>query len=157
MSDTSDSSGKINLETIQRLIKQAPNFHTLEGPQQAAYRAHLKRYLGRVKHPQVAAALQRVAEYIGESKAPYRGLTADDLLSEYRTKYSQYDAGRRGAFKAKVTRLMRSYKEVQDEDNARKLAGLQMTIREAEERDLLDSILDLAELIPSSPDNDSEE
>lgn len=152
MSDNKSSTG-VKLESIQRLIKQAPQFHQLEGPQQAAYRAHLKRYLGRVKDAQIKAALQRVAEYIGESKPPYRGLTVDDLMIEYGEKYDGYDTGQRGAFKAKLTRLMRSLREAGDEAAAKKLAGLQLVISENEDRELRESILELALLIPDAPED----
>lgn len=150
-------SDNVKLESIQRLIKQAPEFHKLEGPQQAAYRAHLKRYLGRVRDPQIKAALQRVAEYVGESKPPYRGLTVDDLMVEYGNKYDGYDTGQRGAFKAKLTRLMRSLKEAGDDAAAKKLAGLQFVIGQNEERELRESILQLATLIPSSDASSEEE
>lgn len=149
-------SDNVKLESIQRLIKQAPEFHKLEGPQQAAYRAHLKRYLGRVRDPQIKAALQRVAEYVGESKPPYRGLTVDDLMVEYGNKYDGYDTGQRGAFKAKLTRLMRSLKEAGDDAAAKKLAGLQFVIGQNEERELRESILQLATLIPSSDASEEE-
>lgn len=142
MSDT------VNLESIQRLFQQAKTFNEMEGPQKAAYRATLKRFLGRVKDDKIKAALQKLAEYVGESKPPYRGMNADDILAEYREKYNGYDTKQKGAFKAKLTRLMKSEREAGNEAAAKRLAGVQFVIREQEEKEIRESILELASLIP---------
>lgn len=148
MSDSTTDSKTVNLESIQRLFQQAKAFPTMEAPQKAAYRATLKRFLGRVKDDKIKAALQRLAEYVGESKPPYRGVNATDITTEYQTKYSGYDTKQKGAFKAKLTRLMNSLREAGDEAAARRLAGIQFVIREEEEREIRESILDLAALLP---------
>lgn len=99
--------------------------------------------------PQIKQALQKLAEFVGESKPPYRAVNADDIRAEYQTKYSTYGTKERGAFKAKLTRLLNSAKETGDEATQRALAGVQMTLMETEKRELKDSILHLATLIPS--------
>lgn len=133
------------LKATERLMNRADKFSSLTGPQQAAFRANLTRLLNRVEDPDILQVLKDLQEEIGESETrETRKLTADDLLVEYNEKYRGYSARQRGAFKAKVSRLINTAQESGDNETADKLTGLQETMRETEERLRKQRILALA-------------
>ena len=119
------------LKSVEKLLNRADKFEKLTGPQQAAFRAQLTRLLNQVEDPDIKAVLLQLKEEVGEAEtAAAKLLTADDLIAEYREKYQGYSNRQRGAFKAKLSRLLNKASEEGDKETVEKLTGLETTIAE---------------------------
>lgn len=132
-------------KAIERLLDKADRFDRLTGPQQAAFRATLTRQLKTVQDPDILTVLQELQNEIGEPDSPTaKKMTADDLVTEYRERYAGLSMRQRGAFKAKVSRLINSATEEGDKETVDKLEALQAEIEETAVRMKKQRILALA-------------
>lgn len=119
------------LKSVEKLLNRADKFDKLTGPQQAAFRAQLTRLLNQVEDPDIRSVLEALKDEVGEAeKSSSQPMTADDLIAEYREKYQGYSNRQRGAFKAKLSRLLNKAAEENDTETVEKLTGLETTIKE---------------------------
>lgn len=140
MSDTIDL-----LKSVENLMNRVEKFDSLSAPRKAAFRANLTRLLNQVEDPDILQVLNDLQEEVGKSETrEAKKLTADDLIQEYKEAYKGYSARQRGAFKAKLSRLLNTAEEKGDGETVAKLQELQETMIETEERLRKQRILALA-------------
>lgn len=99
------------LKTVQKLAEKSAKFGDMTPAQQAGHRAAVTRAKATAKElaaGDLLAALNKITDIIGEAaeKTARERMTADGLVEEYNTSYIQMSARERGAFKAKVSRLL---------------------------------------------------
>ena len=123
------------LVTVEKLLAKAERFDNMSPGQKAALRANLTKLLQAVDDPDIVAILEAVQAEIGTAEKPaYKPMTADDLVEEYAEKYSSYSMKQRGAFKAKISRLVNKASESGDDETVNKLQDLQDTMTETANR-----------------------
>lgn len=135
-----------SLQTVIAMLRRATVFDKLQPPQQAALRAQVSRMERTNTDSQIADVLTRIRSVIGEAEPKASGgMTAEDLLDEYRAGYSHYDPRRRAAFKSRLTRLMKSATEDGDTETVATLSQLAAGIEASEESEAREEIRKLAE------------
>ncbi len=132
------------LQSVVKLFEDAAEFETMDSGRKASVRARLTRYLTLVEDDEVKGALLALRSQLGESEAKTRDkMTAEDVETEF-AQFSTYEAKQRGAFKAKVSRLLNEAKETADNESIRRLASLQFRITQLEQREVKAKIMALA-------------
>lgn len=122
------------LSSLQKLFDKLERFEKLTSGQQAGVRAHLTRLESQAKEEGADAdimdALEVARSIVGDAAGPaYEKLTADDIVAEYHESYKGMSVRQRGAFKAKISRLLNSATEDGDAETVTKLEALQDTIQ----------------------------
>lgn len=145
------------LVSVRNLLVKAQEFDKLDSGQQGAFRAHLTRLLNQVEDDTLKGALLKVREHVGYSTTrSYDKVTVEDVETEFRDKFAEYDTQRRGAFKAKVTRMLNTAGEAGEADDKQRLAAIQYRIFELENREVKDEIFDLLGDLLSEEDDDND-
>jgi formate dehydrogenase maturation protein FdhE len=134
----------VSMISVQKLLQDLKEFESMDGNRQGAFRARLTRYLNEVEDEQVRRILEQVRERVGEAeKRASQKLTAEDLEAEFPS-FTGYDSKRRGAYKAKLTRLLNEARDEGDTQSAERLAALAERIESLEEAEKIANVLDLA-------------
>lgn len=137
----------VSMRSVQKLLQDLKEFESMDGNRQGAFRARLTRYLKEVEDEKVRRILEQVQERVGEAeKRASQKLTAGDLEAEF-PKFPGYDSKRRGAYKAKLTRLQNEAKDEGDAETAERLAALAERIESLEEAEKISDVLDLAQAL----------
>ena len=132
------------LSAVEKLLKAAGEFPAMEAPRKAAFRASLTRLEKQVTDPELAAILADIRAEVGEPEARQTPkLTAGDLEGEF-PKFAGYDSKRRGAYKAKLSRLLKETRDANDGEAVNRLLALQSKVAELETRETMKRIRALA-------------
>lgn len=133
------------LTSVLKLVEQADKFGTMQPPQQAAFRARLTRYLNEVTDEEVKGILLGIQNEVGTAvKKSTQKLTAETIEAEFKEAYAGYDTQKRGAFKAKVTRLLNEAREGGDQETQMRLAAVQLKADDFESKEVKAKLLALA-------------
>jgi len=135
--------------SVQRLLEDLKEFDNMDSPRQGAFRARVTRYLNIVEEEGGREDLRRILEAIrkrvGEaSPKSTKKLTPGDLEEEF-SKYPEYDTKRRGAYKARVTRLLNEAESEGNEEASAKLQSIQAKLVQFEENEQKQQVMKLAE------------
>lgn len=137
----------VSMRSVQKLLEDLKKFESMDGNRQGAFRARLTRYLREVEDEQVRRILEQVRERVGEAeKRASQKLTAGDLETEFPS-FAGYDSKRRGAYKAKLTRLLNEAKDEGDSQSVERLTALAERIESLEEAEKIEDVLDLAQAL----------
>lgn len=146
------------LVSVRNLLAKAKEFDSLNSREQAAFRASLTRLLNQAQDDKIKGALLKVRGLIGESakSKSYDKVTVEEVEKEFESDFGSYDTKKRGAFKAKVTRMLKAADEAGESDDKKRLATLQFSVYELENREVKNEIFDLLDDLLSSGENDDD-
>lgn len=150
-----------DLSSIRKLFAEYPTFKDMDSGRKAAFRARLSRYLNEVEDEQVKGALLRLQQVVGKSELKSKDkLTVEQVEREFTEEFSGYDVKRRGAFKAKVARLLGEAEKAGDTETARRLAEIKlkwlMAEQASDKQAILDWVSSLAEAEAETVEEQSE-
>lgn len=134
------------LVSVQKLFERREKFDGMNPAQKAAFRATVSRYLKMELDPEVKDALLALQENVGkgEVKAAAK-LTVEDLESEFQKNFSGYNVAQRGAYKAKVQRLLNEADKAGDADTKQRLEAIKGNWLGAEQAAAKSKILELSQ------------
>lgn len=131
--------------SVTKLLEDLKEFDSMDGPRKGAFRARVTRYLNQVEDEKVRAILERIRERVGEAETrSSKKLTVEDLEEEF-PNFREYSTKRRGAYKAKVTRLQNEAKDEGDSETVARLETIQDRIASLEEAEQVAELMALAE------------
>jgi hypothetical protein len=140
-----DFTMSVKLDSVRRLLVDSRRFDGMTSAEQGAFRARLTRYLNKVEDEQLREILEALQERVGKAEPRGRdSLTVEDVAREF-SKFLSYDNRKRAAYKAKVTRLANKAEEEGDAEAVERLQAIQAEIATLEERDGMDSLINIAE------------
>lgn len=135
----------VSMDSVRRLLEDLKKFESMDSSRKGAFRARVTRYLNKVENPDVKKILEAIREKVGEAEARTTArLTVEDLEAEL-PKFAGYDSKRRGAYKAKATRLLNEAKDKGDTDKVARLQVIQNRIDSLEREEAIAGVLNLAE------------
>ena len=136
----------VSMESVRKLLEDLKKFDDMDSARQGAFRARVTRYLNKVEDEQVRKILEAIQERVGSSQPrSAKKLTADDLVIEFEKSFAGYDSRRRGAFKAKLSRLLNQAADEGDAETVSKLEAIRERIEAAETAGVKEDVLNIAD------------
>jgi len=132
------------MASVLKLVEQADEFPAMDSPRQAAFRARLTRYLNEVTDEEVKGILLGIQGEVGTAvKKSTQKMTAETIEAEFQ-EFGGMDTNKRGAFKAKVTRLLNEAKEEGDQETQKRLAAVQLKTHDFEVKEVKRKLIEAA-------------
>ena len=133
------------LSAVQKLLVDYQEFEDMDNGRKAAFRARITRYLNRVTDEDIREVLEQLQDEVGAAAPRTTAkLTVEDCEKEFLDSFSGYENNRRGAFKAKVSRLLRAAEKGGDSQAVKRLQSLQIRVAGLEKDEAKAAIMNLA-------------
>jgi hypothetical protein len=133
------------LSNVESLLERADKFDSLTPGQKAGFRAQLTKLLGKVKEPEILTILQELQDEVGKGEAKAKSkATVEDVEAEFPL-YKSKDKKQRGAYKAKVKRMLNTARASGDKPElVQRLADLEAKAVNLERQETRENVLRLA-------------